>query len=409
VRGALATQVPVPAEEWGAAEFLVQGRRLAARGITLRVRTQVGVAGWERLDAGARLLLDAMEIDPGARVLDLSCGYGALGMAAACLAGPEGHVDLIDSNLIAVHLAEANLAANGIAHARVWLSDGVQALGDIRARYDVVVSNLPVNAGRLVVAQLCADARHALRPGGRFYFAGPKAGGIETWIKRVRALFGNAETIAVGKGHRAALAIRDATPDLREEAPDYYRFRPLVVEVGGERIELITKPGIFSWDELDPATALLLEHLEIAPTDTVLDLGCGYGVIGVVAARRASRGRVYLVDSSCIAVEAARRSVAHNRLVNAQVILGDGPAALGDVLCDVIATNPPFHAGRAVEYDITRRLIEQAHAQLRPGGRLYLVSNIFIPYQRWIAATFGDCEVIARTRSFQVLRARRQG
>lgn len=401
-------QAPDQPEEWGTAKFPIQGRRLAARKITLRVRTQVGVAGWERLDASARLLLDEIEIASGARVLDLSCGYGALGIAAACLAGPAGCVDLVDSNLIAVRLAEANLAANGIAHARVWLSDGIQALGDVRARYDVVVSNLPVNAGKLVIAQLCADARYALRPGGRFYFAGPKAGGIETWIKRVRALFGNAETIAVGKGHRAALAIRDATPDLREEEPEYYRFRPLVVEAGGERIELITKPGIFSWDELDPATALLLEHLEIEPTDIVLDLGCGYGVIGVVAARRASRGRVYLVDTNCVAVEAARRSVAHNRLTNAEVILGDGPTAFGDVLCDVIATNPPFHAGRAVAYDITRRLIEQAYAQLRPGGRLYLVSNVFIPYQRWIMAAFGNCEIVARTRSFQVLRARRE-
>jgi 16S rRNA (guanine1207-N2)-methyltransferase len=177
--------------------------------------------------------------------------------------------------------------------------------------------------------------------------------------------------------------------------------------VGGEPLEMISKPGIFSWDELDPATAFLLDRLEVGADDTVLDIGCGYGVIGVVAARRAPRGRVYLVDSNLVAAEAARRSVAHHGLSNAEVILGDGPAAIGDILCDVIATNPPFHAGREVDYGITRRFIEQARPRLKPGGRFYLVCNSFIPYERVIAAEFGaefgQCEVVARTPGFKVL------
>ena len=388
--------LPPPAAAWDTTEFEV-----SARGLTLHLRTQVGVFAWERLDTGTRLLLDVMDVRAGDRVLDLGCGYGALGVAAAHLAGPTGRVDLVDSNVIAVRLAEENLAVNGVSNARVLLSDCAQAVAD--EGYDVVLSTLPVNAGKQVVAQFLADAQRVLKPGGRFYFAGPKAGGIQTWIKRAAERFGNAETVEIGKGYRAAVAVRGAGPTLVDS--DYFRFRPLTITVGGEPLEMISKPGIFSWDELDPATAFLLDHIEIKPDDTVLDIGCGYGVIGVVAARRAPHGRVYLVDSNLVAAEAARRSVAHHSLTNAEVILGDGPAAIGDALCDVIATHPPFHAGREVDYGIARRFIAQARLRLKKGGRFYLVCNSFIPYERVIAAEFGHCEMVARTPSFKVLRA----
>jgi 16S rRNA (guanine1207-N2)-methyltransferase len=147
--------------------------------------------------------------------------------------------------------------------------------------------------------------------------------------------------------------------------------------------------------------------LEIGEEEIVLDVGCGYGVIGVVAAMRVRRGRAYLVDSNVVAVEAARRSVAHNGLENAEVILGDGLAAIGDAQCDVIATNPPFHVGRDVDYSIAHRFIQQARPRLKRGGRFYLVCNTFIPYERVIAREFGHCEVAVRTPAFKVLLARR--
>ncbi|NOZ27200.1 MAG: class I SAM-dependent methyltransferase [Chloroflexi bacterium] len=387
--------------DWDTAELEVE-----THGLTFELHTQVGVFSWERLDTGARILLDVMEIHPGERVLDLGCGYGVLGLVAARLTGPEGHVDLVDCNVVATRLAEANLALNGVTNARVLVSDCAQAVAD--QRYDVVLSNLPVNAGKRVVMQFLVDAHRLLRPGGRFYFAGPKAGGIRTWIKRAAALFGRAETLEIEKGYRAALAVRGEGPPA-EPDEDYFRYRPIVVEFGDQQLEMISKPGIFSWDRLDAATRLLLENFKVGPEDVVLDVGCGYGVIGVVAALRAPRGHVYLVDSNIIAVEAARRSVAHNRLSNAEVILGDGPAAIGDVQCDVIATNPPFHAGREIDYSVAHRFIQQARPRLKRGGRFYLVCNQFIPYERIMEREFGRCEVVARTRGFKLLLSRRLG
>src|SRR5204863_7429664 len=97
-------------------EITVQAR--VDEGESLRFLTRPGVFTYGQLDAGARALLAAAEIHPGDRVLDLGCGAGAAGLAAARRAGPEGHITFVDSNLRAIALAEINAQANGLANYR---------------------------------------------------------------------------------------------------------------------------------------------------------------------------------------------------------------------------------------------------------------------------------------------------
>lgn len=91
------------------------------------------------------ILISALEVKPGDRVLDLGCGYGPLGIAAAYLAGPTGQVDMIDINERAVDLAKQNAALNNIDHVRVWQSDGFAAVTDV---YDWIITNPPIRAGK---------------------------------------------------------------------------------------------------------------------------------------------------------------------------------------------------------------------------------------------------------------------
>src|SRR5439155_24886698 len=97
------------------------------RGMTFRLALQEGVFARGALDGGTRMLLEAIEVRPDDDALDLGCGGGILGMVLARLA-PEGHVDLVDSDTIAIGLARANLAANGIRNAAVHLGDGIGAV-----------------------------------------------------------------------------------------------------------------------------------------------------------------------------------------------------------------------------------------------------------------------------------------
>jgi 16S rRNA (guanine1207-N2)-methyltransferase len=148
---------------------------------------------------------------------------------------------------------------------------------------------------------------------------------------------------------------------------DYYTYRTLTAELRGQIVKIISKPGLPNWERLDPGTRLLAERVEIGVRDRVLDLGCGPGVIGVIAARLAHKGHITLVDSNCVAVEAAQRTLAANGIDNASVRLSDGTEALSpDARFDAVVLHLP--KGKAV----IEQYVYQAAAALVPGGHLYL-------------------------------------
>jgi 16S rRNA G1207 methylase RsmC len=156
---------------------------------------------------------------------------------------------------------------------------------------------------------------------------------------------------------------------------------------------------------VDEGTRRLVESMEIGPQERMLDLGCGYGLAGLVAADMAPRGEVVLVDADGVAVEAARRTLERNEVAHAEVRLSDCGAAVLDRTFDVVVTNPPFHQGRGVSYEVACQFIRDAAAVLQPGGRLYLVANRFIPYGREMEGLFQEVGFAYRDHRFQVWRA----
>ncbi|MER3457103.1 MAG: 16S rRNA methyltransferase [candidate division GAL15 bacterium] len=182
--------------------------------------------------------------------------------------------------------------------------------------------------------------------------------------------------------------------------------RPRVVHVDfqGRRFCFLTDRGVFSYRGVDRGTRLLLEALEVRPGDEVLDLGCGYGVVGIVAATLAVRGRVVLVDVNPRAVQLARENVRRCGLAHVEVLQGDLYAPVAGRRFDVIATNPPIRAGRAV----VRAMVEGGPAHLKPGGRFYLVARTAQGAKtlgRLVAEVFGEAEEVEREGGYRVYRA----
>jgi len=149
--------------------------------------------------------------------------------------------------------------------------------------------------------------------------------------------------------------------------------RPYTIETDlrGFTLKLATEAGVFSRERVDRGTRLLIKHIQVEPTDRLLDLGCGYGVVGIVAALLAPDGRVTLVDINRRAVDLARRNLRLNAVANAEVHHGDGFAPVRGRSFDLIAVNPPIRAGLR----LVHRLIEEAKDHLFPGGRFYLVGR----------------------------------
>ena len=142
--------------------------------------------------------------------------------------------------------------------------------------------------------------------------------------------------------------------------------RRIVLSILGQELTFTTDAGVFSRDGLDRGTELLLEALPEL-TGRVLDLGCGWGAVGVALGKKYPALGIVMTDINSRAVELARRNLAANG-VKAEVVQGDGfQSVAGDF--DAIVTNPPIRAGKAVIYG----LFAQARDRLRPGGALYLV------------------------------------
>lgn len=178
-------------------------------------------------------------------------------------------------------------------------------------------------------------------------------------------------------------------------------FRTVRCSALGVEAEFLTDAGVFSRDGLDTGTRALLEALP-EPAGRVLDLGCGWGAVGVLLGKRWPKAEIVMTDINRRAAELARHNLAQNG-VTAQVFDGDGFENVpGDF--DLIATNPPIRAGKAAIY----ALFADAKDRLRPGGELYIVirkqqgAPSALKYLREI---FSEAEVVSRTAGFWVIRA----
>ncbi len=138
----------------------------------------------------------------------------------------------------------------------------------------------------------------------------------------------------------------------------------------GQHLNFHTTWGTFSPREIDAGTLMLLDYMDIAESDDCLDLGCGYGPIGMTMARLAPNGRTLLVDRDFIAVEYANANIARNGITNAEARLSNGFNHIGDRKFDIIASNIPAKVGNEMLY----LFLHDAMAHLKPGGRLYVVT-----------------------------------
>jgi len=142
-------------------------------------------------------------------------------------------------------------------------------------------------------------------------------------------------------------------------------------ELAGRTLRFASTWGLFSPREIDEGTRLLLAHLEVAPAADCLDLGCGYGAIGLALAALAPQGQTLMVDKDFVAVDYAGRNARRNRLDNARALLSNGfDQVPADQRFDRIASNIPAKVGK----ELLSILLHDARDRLRPGGRLYVVT-----------------------------------
>lgn len=176
----------------------------------------------------------------------------------------------------------------------------------------------------------------------------------------------------------------------------------------GFPFEFLTSSGVFSHRRIDNGTRLLVEEMELPDAGRVLDIGCGYGALGIAAARLKLKLEVWMTDINPRAVRLAEENATRNGVHNVIVKQGNLYSPVGDTMFATVVTNPPISAGIT---KVVEPMITHAYRYLDPGGALQLVvqsnkgGRILAEI---IEETFGEAQVLARGSGYRVLKGEKK-
>lgn len=284
------------------------------------------------------------------------------------------------------------------------LSRGQQVGADVAAddparRYPLVLVLPPRQRDQ--ARTLMARAVSLLQPGGIVLACAANEAGAKSFEADLARLAGPLRTLSKNRC-RVFWTMPDGA-DVDAELLAQWRLldAPRVVADG-----FTSRPGVFAWDRIDAATALLAQHLPADLAGEAADLGAGTGVLSLALLQRAPGIRhLDLYEADARALDLARINVAPRDGCTIGFHWHDVTGGLARTY-DVIVTNPPFHANvRADRPDIGRRFIAVAAEALKPGGRLWLVANRHLPYESVLDRSFGQVRCVVQEGGFKVVEA----
>jgi len=198
--------------------------------------------------------------------------------------------------------------------------------------------------------------------------------------------------------------------DMGQHASHYYDSRPVQpkrrffirLNIRGQFLEFASSSGVFSKDKVDLGTLVLIDSLELPDSGEVLDMGCGYGAIGIAIAKLYPALKVTMVDVNPAAVKLVRENIERNDVQNAEVLHSDLYSLLGGRYFDAIVSNPPLAAG----YKTIFPMIEGAFGHLRDGGFLQIVLRKGVnAIPRKMEDVFQNITTVSKKSGYRVFRS----
>ncbi|MEL0539225.1 class I SAM-dependent methyltransferase [Staphylococcus debuckii] len=177
-----------------------------------------------------------------------------------------------------------------------------------------------------------------------------------------------------------------------------------------DELNLMTDSGVFSKGKIDYGSDLLLrtflkEHPP-GPSKTIIDVGCGYGPIGLMIAKVSPHHKVILLDVNHRALELAKENSEKNHIDNVVIQESDGLAEIPDDSADMIVTNPPIRAGKSVVHGI----LEDAYSKLKKDGELYVViqkKQGMPSAKKKMEVVFGNVTTLTKDKGYYILKSKR--
>ncbi|MBU3105751.1 class I SAM-dependent methyltransferase [Clostridium gasigenes] len=162
------------------------------------------------------------------------------------------------------------------------------------------------------------------------------------------------------------------------------------LELNNIKLEFETSDKVFSPSNIDKGTLAMLSQVEFNKNDKILDLGCGYGIVGIFASKLIGAENVIMCDLSPDAVELSKSNATNNGIIDLQIIQSDGLDNITDNNFSLILSNPPYH----VDFSVPKKFIEQSYKRLITGGKMYMVTKRKDWYKNKLISVFGGVVIV---------------
>lgn len=288
---------------------------------------------------------------------------GAPGEVAELAHGlPDGEIhcwqmDLYQANRLSEALRIRNRPASVETRADLW---------DLEPAFQTLIYPVPQGGERELKIDVIEQAYHTLKEQGAFIVLSPYDQD-DFFPRALKKVFGRVHAPVV-EGNAVFWCQRDGErPRRRHELTYHVRVDE------GTSYSFTSRPGVFGYGFFDEGARALTEVMELGEGQRVLDLGCGAGTIGVLAARQVgASGFVAFADSNCRAIALAEQNARALGVPNYEALATHTQTEWPDASFDVVLANPPYYA----QGGIIRQFVERGHALLKPGGQLFLVTKL---------------------------------
>ncbi len=294
-----------------------------------------------------------------------------------------------EQDLSALDAARVQIIHGFYPHHEAWRSRGYRVAVEASGSHDAGVVFLP--RAKAQARDLIARAADCSQS-GIVIVDGQKTDGVDSILKACRKAGARVSEV-FSKAHGKTFSFTGG---------DFSGWRApaqLDIEAG-----FVTAPGVFSADGIDTGSALLAAAMQGQLKGRVCDLGAGWGYLSRKVLSSEKVTECHLVEAEHAALECARHNIDDAR---AQFHWADATQFSGAGDFDHVVTNPPFHVGRAADASLGQGFIAAAARLLGRRGTLWLVANRHLPYERELAAAFGEVAELGGDGSFKVLRASR--
>ncbi len=309
-------------------------------------------------------------------------------------AEPGAYLNHLQDHSLTVVSALANTANR-------WRSEHkVEVLQDSDVEFDTIIHF----ATKFATENIATIGKYIqqLKPGGTWISVIPNKAGASRLMKDIKKLMAKVEASSKSKC-RIFQASAEHDAQLARKWNSLNRFKAI------QGTDFVTVPGVFSAEKIDTGSLLLAEYLKRESWyGSVADLGAGYGFLShcVLSTPRQKIKNLCLYELDHRALECAKKNLAAFDRV--QYHWTDVTAEVPHQrLFDTVIMNPPFHEAQDASFELGKTFIRQAASILKPGGTLYLVANLHLPYENVLLEHFRSDRLLAESNGFKVFLARK--